>query len=154
MILNKLPKIKTTSKKRLGRGYGSGKGGHTSGRGQKGQKSRNRVKSWFEGGQLPLTKRMPFQRGKGRLKSLKLKPIIINLKYLNLLPQGTLVDIKNLAKYKLVLLKDAKEYGVKILGDGKLEKALKVALPTSKSAAKSIKKAGGSIVEVKKQSKK
>ncbi len=95
---------------------------------------------------------MPFQRGKGRLKSLKPKPIILNLKYLNALPKGTLVNIKNLAKYNLVLEKDAIKYGVKILGDGKLEKALKVALPTSKPAAKLIKKAGGSIVEPKKKS--
>jgi ribosomal protein L15 len=71
-ILSSLTKITTGSKKRLGRGYGSGKGGHTSSRGQKGQKSRvgSKVPLWFEGGALPLSKRIPMWRGKGRFKSM------------------------------------------------------------------------------------
>lgn len=153
MSLNKLSKVTTRSKKRLGRGYGSGKGGHSASRGTKGQKSRSKVHLWFEGGQLPLVRRMPFQRGKGKFKTLNKKPIIINIKYLNILPKGTLVNLKNLAKYKLVRLEDATKYGVKILGDGKLEKALKVALPTSAPAAKLIKKAGGTIVKPKPKTK-
>ncbi|MBU1070791.1 uL15 family ribosomal protein, partial [Patescibacteria group bacterium] len=52
MNLSNLPKITQRPKKRVGRGYGSGKGGHTSGRGQKGQKSRSKIPIWFEGGQL------------------------------------------------------------------------------------------------------
>jgi large subunit ribosomal protein L15 len=65
-ILSSLTKITTRSKKRLGRGYGSGKGGHTSSRGQKGQKSRvgSKVPLWFEGGALPLSKRIPMWRVK------------------------------------------------------------------------------------------
>jgi len=49
MELNKLPKITATAKKRVGRGYGSGKGGHTSGRGQKEQKSRGKIPLTLEG---------------------------------------------------------------------------------------------------------
>lgn len=67
----KLPKIKTKSKKRLGRGIGSGKGGHTSSRGQKGQKSRGSINILFEGMKMKksLIKRLPLQRGKGKFKS-------------------------------------------------------------------------------------
>ncbi|HOI05031.1 MAG TPA: 50S ribosomal protein L15, partial [Candidatus Woesebacteria bacterium] len=73
-LFNKLEKTSSRSNKRLGRGYGSGKGGHTVGRGQKGQKSRvgSKIPLWFEGGSLPLTQRLPMWRGKGRLKTLNL----------------------------------------------------------------------------------
>ena len=146
MKLSTLPKTTRRSKKRLGRGYGSGKGGHTASRGAKGQKARSKVHLWFEGGQLPLVKRMPFQRGKGRFKSLAKNPLIVNLKHLNLLPKGSSVSLKTLIKYNIVRKSEAEKYGVKILGDGKLEKPLKVSLPISKTAAAAIKKAGGSIV--------
>ena len=145
MNLDKLSKITSKSKKRVGRGYGSGKGGHTSTRGSKGQKARSKVHIWFEGGQLPLIKRLPFHRGKGRLKSLSKRPLILNLKYLNLLPSKEVVSIKTLVKHGLVREKEAIKYGVKILGGGSIKKPLKVALPTSKSAASAIKKAGGEI---------
>src|SRR3989339_1977927 len=73
MKLHEKTKLVARSSKRLGRGYGSGKGGHTSSRGQKGQKSRtgSKVPLWFEGGALPLSKRIPMWRGKGRFKSLQ-----------------------------------------------------------------------------------
>ena len=64
MDLHQLPKTTTYKKPRSGRGYGSGHGGHTSGRGQKGQKTRGTIKLIFEGGQLPMTKRFPWLRGK------------------------------------------------------------------------------------------
>jgi len=155
MKLNELPKTTAKSKKRVGRGYGSGKGGHTSGRGQKGQKSRSKVGLLFEGTKMrkSLIKRMPFLRGKGKLKSFRTQPIIINIKYLNLLPKGSLVNVKLLVKHGLIKAGDAK-CGVKILGDGKLEKALTVELPTSKSAAEKIKKAGGKVVIAKSLDKK
>lgn len=65
MELNRLPELKGKRKpaKRIGRGCGSGKGGHTVGRGQKGQKARGKVSPGFEGGQLPLGKRLPVRKG-------------------------------------------------------------------------------------------
>jgi len=147
MKLNKLPKTTAKSKKRVGRGYGSGKGGHTVGRGQKGQKSRSKVGLLFEGTKMrkSLIRRMPMHRGKGKLKSWQTKPIIINVKYLNLLKTGSEVTVKSLIKEGLVA-KQAVKTGVKILGDGELTKKLTVKVPVSKGAEKKIKKAGGKIV--------
>lgn len=70
MKLHELQSIVGKRKKRLGRGIGSGKGGHTVGRGQKGQKSREKVPVLFFGTKMKksLIKRLPMQRGKGRLK--------------------------------------------------------------------------------------
>jgi large subunit ribosomal protein L15 len=63
MELHELTKIVKRRKKRVGRGYGSGKGGHTTGRGAKGQKIRNKLRPSFEGGQLPLVRRLPRRGG-------------------------------------------------------------------------------------------
>lgn len=149
MELNKLPKTTVRKKKRVGRGYGSGKGGHTVGRGTKGQKVKDKIALTFEGTKIKksLLKRLPLQRGKGKFKSLKSGPIIINVKHLNLLPKETIVDITTLAKYQMIDEKEAKKVGVKILGDGELSRALKVKLPCSKGAAKKIEKAGGKVVK-------
>lgn len=72
-LLNRLPPVVHHKAKRVGRGPGSGKGFHTTGRGGKGHTAREGGETplWFEGGQLPLIKRLPMQRGKGRLVSLK-----------------------------------------------------------------------------------
>ena len=133
-----LAKVTKRSKKRLGRGYGSGKGGHTSGRGQKGQKSRGKIGILFEGVKVKksLLKKLPFQRGKGKHLANK-KPLIINLSVIDLLPSGK-VDIDMLVKNKIVDKSDAEKYGVKILGDGKLTKKFTISLKISKSAAKKI----------------
>jgi large subunit ribosomal protein L15 len=68
--LTGLPKIVKRGKKRVGRGVGSGKGGHTAGRGQKGQKTRSKIPLLFEGTKIKksLIQRLPMIRGKGRLK--------------------------------------------------------------------------------------
>lgn len=147
-MTDKLIKTTTKKKKRVGRGYGSGKGGHTAGRGQKGQKTRNKMGILFEGIKVKksLIKRIPLQRGKGKFKARN-KPLVIKLGYLNLLPNGTKVDINNLVKHGIVRKDDAEKYGVKILGDGKLEKKLTIALPISKSAAKMVEKTGGKITK-------
>ena len=141
MNLSNLPKLKRVSKKRLGRGYGSGKGGHTVGRGAKGNKARGKIPIWFEGGQLPLIRRLPFQRGKNRFGKLKQVPVVINLKALNLLPDKSEVTVASLVKHGLVKEAEARKFGVKILGGGELlGKTLKVSVPISAGAAKKLSK--------------
>lgn len=144
MNLTDLEKIKAKRKKRVGQGHGSGRG-KTSGRGTKGQKARGDVPLDFEGGALPLIKRLPLLRGKGRNKSIKEKPYVLNVSLLNKLPKGSVVDIETLAKHGLVKLDSAKQKGVKILGEGDITVALTVKLPISKQASEKIQKAGGSV---------
>jgi large subunit ribosomal protein L15 len=141
--MTNLPKVVENRKKRVGRGYGSGKGGHTTGRGQKGQKSRTKIGVLFEGVKVKksLLKRLPFQRGKGKNKNMGgSRPVIVNLEALNILPAGTKVTVEALIKAKIVDEKDAKAYGVKILGNGKLEKKLIIEVPASKSVLKLLEK--------------
>lgn|SRR3989338_9905090 len=75
ITLSNLPKIKERGRKRLGRGYGSGKGGHTSSRGQKGQKTRGKIHPLFEGQKTKksLIQRLPLLRGKGKNEPQKNK---------------------------------------------------------------------------------
>lgn len=142
-----LPKVKTPGKKRVGRGYGSGKGGHTVGRGTKGQKSRTNIHILFEGVKVKksLLRRLPLQRGKGRFKGGD-KPIIVNLEVLNVMKAGAKVNLESLSKAGIVRADDAQKYGVKILGNGEIKKKLTVEVPISGSAAKKIEKAGGKVV--------
>lgn len=144
--LNKLSKIVERPKKRLGRGHGSGRG-KTAGRGTKGQKARGKVKLGFEGGQLPLIKRLPLRRGKGRNKPVKSGPIVVNVKYLNLLPKEGEVDLETLIQAKIIKEDEARAFGVKILGEGELRVPLKVSLPCSKGAVAKIEKAGGKVIK-------
>ncbi len=144
MKLSELPKITTRKKRRVGRGHGSGRV-KTAGRGTKGQKARGKIPLAFEGGALPLVKRLPFIRGRGRNKSFKKKPIIINVKALNLLPANSIVDVACLIKHRIIEEEEGKEFGVKILGDGQLQVLLTVKLPVSKGARKKIEKAGGKV---------
>lgn len=147
MILNNLPKITQRKRKRLGRGYGSGKGGHTVGRGTKGQKARGKIGLMFQGTKMrkSLFRRLPMLRGKERFKA-HAGPVVINLKYLNLFKKDEKVNLSSLVKKGLLRKNEAKKYGVKILGDGELKVALIVELPASKAAQEKIKKAGGKIV--------
>lgn len=144
MKLANLPKITAKTKKRVGRGAGSGRG-KTAGRGQKGQGARGKVKLLFEGGQLPLIKRLPLSRGKSRNKPQSNKPLVINVKYLDLLPQNSIVDFEKLVKHKIIKPIEGKIFPVKILGEGKLTKTLIVKLPCSKGAVQKIIKAGGKV---------
>jgi len=145
MKLSNLAAVTQRNKKRLGQGHGSGRG-KTAGRGTKGQKARGKVALTFEGGALPLIKRLPFRRGKGRNKVFKKRPIVINVRVLNLLKKGSVVDLETLIKNHIVDEKDARYYGVKILGDGKLDIPLTVKLGVSKGAKTKIEKAGGKII--------
>ena len=129
----------TQKKKRVGRGPGSGLG-KTSGKGQKGQKARSGVsiKAVFEGGQLPLYRRIP-KRG---FKNARFKTVygVINLADLNRFEDGTVVTPALLKDTGLV----KKQYdGIKVLGNGKLEKKLTIqANKFSTSALEKIKEAG------------
>lgn len=143
MKLNQLPKISQTKAKRLGRGYGSGKGGHTSSRGQKGQRSRGSIAVWFEGGQLPFIRRLPFIKGKNRFKSL-VTVVTLNLSQLETMKAGSIIDSESLAKAGLIAKTQVKS-AIKILGRGTLTKALTVNLPTSAQAKAKIEKVGGTV---------
>ena len=132
----KLQKIVERSKKRLGRGHGSGKV-KTSGRGTKGQRSRDKIQIGFEGGQSKLIKRLPLLRGKGRNHSQSGKAFPVTITALNALPDGTTVTLETLKKYHII---DAGVTRVKILGTGKLTKKLTVAVPCSKSAQSAFSK--------------
>jgi len=129
------------NRKRIGRGHGSGTG-KTSGKGHKGQKARSggSIKPGFEGGQMPLQRRLP-KRGFNPLT--RKEYALVNLRDLELFESGSVVDIEALGKAGLVgQLKD----GVKILGDGDLTKALTIkAHKFSKSAQEKIAAAGGSV---------
>ncbi|MBI5621144.1 50S ribosomal protein L15 [Candidatus Gottesmanbacteria bacterium] len=141
MKLHQLPKLVRRPKKRLGRGHGSGKV-KTSGRGTKGQKARGSMPRGFEGGQSPITKRLPYLRGKGRNHSQKPKALPIAVERLNRLPKGTVVTLETLGKYDMI---DDDVSRVKFLGGGALTVALTVKLPCSVSAKEAVVKAGGSV---------
>lgn len=147
MKLHQLPKITTRKKKRLGRGYGSGKGGHTVGRGAKGDKARGKVPLTFAGTKIKKSwlKRLPFWRGRGRQKSIKPDPIAVNLDLLSRhFKKGEKVDLKALVG-KGIIKKKEMDRGVKILGRGKIERPLTITLPCSKKAAEKIVAAGGKV---------
>ncbi len=133
--------------KRLGRGYGSGKGGHTSSRGQKGQKSRGSLGVIFEGVKTKKSfyKRLPLIRGKGKLKALA-KPSIISLSDLSVFRAGTVVNLEKLIEEGIVDKKYATKHGVKILGNGEIDKKLTIEVPLSASAKEKIEKAGGKTI--------
>lgn len=143
-MLNTLQKVTTKKQKRLGRGHGSGKV-KTSGRGTKGTKARGSVPIFFEGGGLPLIKRLPVLRGKARNKSFIAKPIEVDLKDLEIFAKGTVVDVKALVANKIIDKKMEKN-GVKILSNGEISKALKIKVSTTKGAREKIEKAGGEIL--------
>lgn len=148
MELHQLKKITESSRKRVGRGYGSGKGGHTSGRGTKGQLSRRKMKPYFEGTAAgsSLLKRLPLWRGKGKHKSFRKTPLVINLKFLADFKKDEVVDLAALVKKGFIKADEAQKNGLKILGDGELKVALTVKLPCSKQAQKKIEKAGGKVI--------
>jgi large subunit ribosomal protein L15 len=151
MKLETQPKTTKRSKKRVGRGYGSGKGGHTAGRGSKGQKSRTKVPAHFEGVAMggSLIKRLPLLRGKGKLKSTKNRPIVVDARYLGLLGEGKTIDVATLAKHNIVKKAEAERYGVKVLGNAAVPKNMTLAVPASKSVVKRIEKAGGNLKSAK-----
>ena len=145
MKLNERQKI-NKSKIRVGRGIGSGKG-KTSGRGVKGQKSRSGVaiKS-FEGGQMPLYRRLP-KRGFKPIKKNKIA--IINLEKIQMLIEKKIIKNEEKVNLDLLIKKNIfnKSYNkIKILGMGELKSQLEIEVDfSSKSAKEKIEKSGGKL---------
>jgi large subunit ribosomal protein L15 len=129
-----------SQKRRVGRGD-SGRRGSTAGRGLKGQKARGQVHPLFEGGQLPLIKRLPYMRGFTNIFKKQYSPV--NVDRLNAFEADAEVTPTSLREAGIV--KKAKTM-IKVLGDGELSRPLKVsAHGFSKSAREKIEAAGGTI---------
>ena len=129
-------------RKRVGRGCGSGLG-KTSGKGQKGQQSRkgHKHKLVFEGGQMPLVRRLPkrgFNNAAFNAKALAINVSVLEKKF----EAGAEITVETLAAAGLT---DNKKPLVKILGTGDLTKKFSVKVPCSASAKAKIEKAGGSV---------
>ncbi len=130
---------KATSK-RLGRGIGSGKG-KTSGKGHKGQWARSGggVRPGFEGGQMPITRRLPKRGFNNYFKKIY---ATVNVDALNVFEDGTVVTAELL--YENRIIGKIEEYGLKVLGEGNLTKKITVqANKFSASAKEKIEQAGG-----------
>lgn len=131
----------TKNKKRLGRGTATGQG-KSAGKGQKGQKSRTGggVRVGFEGGQMPLYRRLPKV---GFTNIWRKEYAVVNLSDLDIFENGTVVNLDTLKEAGLV---KAVKNGVKILGTGEINKSLTVqAQKFSKTAAEKITAAGGKV---------
>lgn len=134
--------VKRTSK-RVGRGPGSGRG-KTAGRGHKGRKARSggQTKPWFEGGQMPLQRRLP-KRGFHAYRRIEYQ--VVNVRDLGRV-EGNEADLETLRAAGLV---SSKRRPVKILGAGEIRRALKVSAQAfSQSARQKIEAAGGEVSEV------
>jgi len=132
------------ARKRVGRGPGSGHG-KTAGRGEKGQKSRSGFHRMlgFEGGQMPLHRRLP---KRGFTNIFKKVIAVVNISDLERFDSGATVDESALRQAGLV---KGRKDGIKILGNGKLTKKLTVhAAKFSESARRQIEAAGGSCQEI------
>ena len=129
------------NKKRIGRGHGSGLG-KTSGRGHKGagQRSGNKRRSWFEGGQMPLARRLP---RRGFTNIFKEEIQIVNISDLNRIEKNSEIDPVVLQENGMIR---SSLKPVKILGEGDIDKKLNVtASAFSASAKNKIEKAGGTV---------
>jgi large subunit ribosomal protein L15 len=143
MKLNELspPKGSRRPRKRVGRGVGSGKG-KTAGRGTKGYNSRSGggVRPGFEGGQMPLHRRLP---KRGFTNIFKKKIAVINIRDLSKFESGSIVDEAALVRVGLV---KGRRDGIKLLGHGEIETPLTIKINMlSKSAKEKIIQAGGKV---------
>ncbi len=149
MIFDSLTKLKGSKKqaKRVGRGIGSGKGGHTSGRGMKGQKSRSgyNLPMAFEGGQVPLYKRLPHLGGFKRIRRIQVESV--SLDKFNKFEDGTKVTPEMLVKEGILKSFD-KKAKVKVLANGDLTKKLEFSgFIFSESAKEKLEKSGSTVTE-------
>lgn len=143
MKLNELspPKGSRRPRKRIGRGVGSGKG-KTAGRGTKGYNSRSGggVRPGFEGGQMPLHRRLP---KRGFTNIFKKKVAVINIRDLSKFEKGSVVDEVALIRAGLV---KGKRDGIKLLGHGEIKTPLTIKVNMlSKNAREKIIEAGGNV---------
>jgi large subunit ribosomal protein L15 len=141
MKLHTLPKSTSKKAKRLGLGYGSGSGGHTVGRGQKGQKARGKLPLSFVGSSWVWFKRLPFMRGKSLFRTID-KKNTVTLTDLNGFPKGSVITAELLTQ-KGYGRKGQPNTQYKIVNSGKLETALTVKVQATKQAAIKITQAGG-----------
>ena len=141
--LDKLEVNRESRKKIFRRGRGSASGaGKTSGRGEKGQLARNHVKFGFEGGQMPLIRRIPKRGFKN--EPFRVRFDCVNLEVLNRFENGAKVDLAFLINEGVI--SGCENGGLKILADGELTKKLTVvANKFSKKAEEKIKAAGGTV---------
>ena len=133
----------TREVKRIGRGHGSGQG-KTAGKGHKGQKARagHGMRPGFEGGQMPLQRRVP-KRGFNNIFASRYA--IVNIAALNAFEDGAVVDA---AALKAAGIVEATAAGVKVLGNGTLTKKLTVQLAAFSASAKEKIEAAGGKAEV------
>lgn len=132
-------------RKRVGRGDGSGHGSY-SGKGMKGQKSRSSpdIRPSFEGGQLPLVKRMPHTRGFNNI--FRIEYTVVNVESLERFPANAQVTPQEL--HRAGVVRNLRQ-PIKVLGSGPLTKPLKVAAHSfSQSAREKIEAAGGEVQEL------
>ena len=140
----KPPEGSRKKRKRIGRGDGSGHGG-TSTKGHKGQNARSggRVRPGFEGGQMPLSRRLP---KRGFRNPFRRNIVIINIDQLKRFPEGSVIDKDALLEAGLV---NRIGDGIKVLGKGNIEYPISVKVDMiSRGAKDKIEAAGGSVVEV------
>lgn len=140
----KAPEGSRKKVKRVGRGDGSGHGG-TAGKGAKGQNARSghSVRPNFEGGQMPVTRKMPKRGFKNPTRRII---AIVNIEKLKRFPEGSMVDRDSLEAVGLV---PAKTDGIKVLGNGEINFPLSIKVDwISRGARQKIEAAGGTIVEV------
>ena len=137
----------TRSRKRIGRGIGSGTG-KTSGKGHKGQKSRSGVSiKGFEGGQMPIHRRLP-KRGFTNINRINYTEL--NLQNIQKLIDGKKIDPKKTISYKTLLdlgLVKSKNAKIKLLGKGDIKVKIDIEVSAfSKSAKDSVEKIGGTVI--------
>lgn len=144
----KAPEPNKKTRKRIGRGEGSGRGGHTVGRGHNGQRSRSgfKEKFWFEGGQMPLQRRIPKF---GFNNPFRKEYVALNVATVQQFIEAGRLD-------ETITIDDLRDVGiiskgdlVKLLGDGEIDKKVDIEVHNfSKSAKEKVENAGGSITVV------
>lgn len=144
----KAPKPNQKNRKRIGRGQGSGSGGHTVGRGHNGQKSRSgfKVRFWFEGGQMPLQRRIPKF---GFTNPFRTEYVPLNVDTINAFVEDGRLD-------STITIADLKEAGyigkgdlVKLLGRGEISTKVDIEVHDfSDSAKEKVENAGGTVTTV------